>query len=122
MPSVFTLRNKYLPKIYEESFEKFKQIVAGQFLWASIDETTDSEQRYVANFVFVVLGVERKYGRCYLFALKVLEAVNSSTTATFFDECINELVSINAMRKYYLAFRVPFEQRCREVQIFTLFD
>lgn len=68
-----------------------KMIAAGNFIWISVDESTDSEQRLVANFVFGELNVERERGRSYLFASQVLEATNSSTVATFFDECIAQL-------------------------------
>lgn len=92
VPSEFTLRNNCLPKIYDECVEKMKQIAADRYIWVSIDETTDCEQRAVANFVFGILGVEEQRGRSYLFASHVLEgAVNSSTFAQFFDESINQL-------------------------------
>lgn len=69
-----------------------KQIAADQYIWVSIDETTDCEQRAVANFVFGILGVEKERSQSYLFASHVLEgAVNSSTVAQFLDESINQL-------------------------------
>lgn len=43
------------------------------------------------NFGFGALGVELERGRSYLFTSKVLDAVNHSTIATFFDETMNEL-------------------------------
>lgn len=90
-PSETVLRTKYLPAIYDDIVAKLKQIVKGKHIWVSLDETTDSEQRYVVNFVFGVLGVEEERGRCYLFSSDVLEKVNSSTIAKFFDETISEL-------------------------------
>lgn len=42
----------------------------------SIDESTDSEKRFVANFVFGVLGVENERDRNHLFTAKVMEATN----------------------------------------------
>lgn len=90
-PSESSLRSKYVPILYDECIEKMKQIAAGNFVWVSIDESTDSEQRFVANFVFGVLGVDKERGRSYLFASKVLEATNSTTIATFFDESLSEL-------------------------------
>lgn len=95
LPSVFTLRNKYLPQLFDETVTKMKQIAADQFIWVSLDESTDCEQRYVVNFVFGVMGVMKEFGRSYLFASKVLDAVNNGTIATFFDECINELGNRN---------------------------
>lgn len=90
-PSETALRTKYLPVLYDECVEQMKRIAAGNFVWVSIDESTDCEQRFVANFVFGVLGVDKERGRSYLFASKVLEATNSTTIATFFDECLSQL-------------------------------
>lgn len=87
-PSETTLRRKCVPKLFDETIERMKQIAANKYLWVSIDETTDVEQRYVANSVFGVLG---EPDRCYLFATKVLDATNHNTVAAFFDECVNEL-------------------------------
>lgn len=90
-PSESHLRSNCLPKVYEEYVEKMKRIAAGKYLWVSIDETTDSEQRYVVNFVFGILGVEEERSQCYLFSSKVLEKVNNVTIANFFDETVREL-------------------------------
>lgn len=90
-PSETTLRTKCLPVLYDECVQKMKQIAADNFIWVSLDESTDCEQRFVGNFVFGVLGVEGERGKSYLFASKVLEATNGTTIATFFDESINEL-------------------------------
>lgn len=90
-PSETHLRSKCIPKIYEECVEKLKRIAAEKYIWVSLDETTDSEQRYVVNFVFGILGVEEERGRCYLFSSKVLNQVNNSTIARFFDDTVGEL-------------------------------
>lgn len=91
VPSEYVLRSKCLPLIYEKCLEKMKGIAAEQYIWISVDESTDSEQRFVANFVFGVLGVESERGRSYLFSSIVLDAVNHSTVATFVDESLKEL-------------------------------
>lgn len=87
-PSESTLRQKCVPVLYNECIEKMKSIAAEKFLWVSIDESTDCEQRCIANFVFGVLG-ERD--RSYLFASQPLEATNANTVASFFDVTINDL-------------------------------
>lgn len=115
-PSEFTLRNKILPKIYDKCVGKMKQIANGKHIWASIDESTDSEDRFVANFVFGIMGDERERDRCYLFASKVLTNVNSSTIATFFDECINELSELKLNRIELLIFSLKI---CFILQMLT---
>lgn len=83
-----TLRIKCVPDLYTENIDRMKRIAAGKYLWVSIDETTDVEQRYVANLTFGILG---ESDRSYLFASKVLDATNSNTIASFFDQSMNEL-------------------------------
>lgn len=87
-PNETTLRRKCVPVLYNECIEKMKEIAAGKYLWVSIDESTDSEQRCIANFVFGVLG---EPDRCYLFASQPLEVTNSNSVAAFFDTTINDL-------------------------------
>lgn len=87
-PSETTLRRKCFSVLYEEFIENMKQIAAGKYIWVSIDESTDCEQRCVANFVFGVLG---EPDRCYLFASKHLDTTNANTISSFFDETINDL-------------------------------
>lgn len=94
-PTEYTLRDKCLPKLFDETIEQMKKIAAGKYIWVSIDETTDTEQRAVANFVFGVLG---EPDRCYLFNSKVLEATNNYTVSAFLDECVNELSEFQRIR------------------------
>ena len=98
-PSEFTLRNKILPKIYDDTIQKMKDFAKNKHIWVTVDESTDSEDRFVANFVFGILGDEEEKDRCYLFASDVLSSVNNSTIATFFDKCINELSKFRRMNK-----------------------
>lgn len=91
VPSESTLRRRYVPKVYEECVQKLKEKAANKFIWVSLDESTDSEERYVVNFIFGVLDVESERDRSYLFTSKVLKTVNHSTMAQFFDECVLEL-------------------------------
>lgn len=90
-PSETTMRTKCLPTLYDKCIERLKGIASNNYIWISIDETTDREQRYVANFVFGVLGLENERNRSYIFASSVLEAANKSTIATFFDESVKQL-------------------------------
>lgn len=73
------------------TIENMKRIATGKYIWTSIEESTDCEQRFLANFVFGILGEEQERGRSYLFASKVLEVTNNTTIATFFDETLRVL-------------------------------
>lgn len=93
-PSEYCLRSKCLPSLYNEVKEKMKKIAENNYIFVTIDETTDVDQRMIANFVFGILGVEEKRGETYLFASSELEATNSTTIGTFFDKSIQELGKI----------------------------
>lgn len=90
-PSESALRKTYVPNLYQECLQKLREKAADNFIWITLDETTDVEQRYVVNFVFGILGVEEEKGRCYLLSMQILEATNSNTIATFFNESLNLL-------------------------------
>lgn len=92
-PSVSALRKVYVPNLYNECLDKLRKKAADNYIWITLDETTDSEQRYVVNFIFGVLGVKEEIGRSYLFAMDVLEKTNCNTIATFFNESLNSLWS-----------------------------
>lgn len=50
----------------------------------SIDETTDSEGRYVANVIIGTLNIDAP-GKTYLLTTEVLEKANNSTIVKLFD-------------------------------------
>ena len=60
-------------------------------IWASIDETTDVEQRYVACFVFGIIGVPEERAKIYLLNVASLDKVNHSTIAAFFTDSLRLL-------------------------------
>ena len=51
-----TLRKTYVHELYTDTIQILQKKATGAKLWVSIDETTDVEQRYVACYVFGVLG------------------------------------------------------------------
>ena len=72
LPDQSTLRKYYVRNIYENTMKNLRGKANGQKLWVSIDESTDVEQRYVACFVFSILGVEEEKRKCYLSNVSVL--------------------------------------------------
>lgn len=86
------MRNKYVDIIYEERIEYFRSKAENKKIWVSLDETQDTEQRYVPNFIFGLMesdDVER--GKCYLLNVATLEATNSSTISAFFLDSLTIL-------------------------------
>ncbi|KAI1695317.1 hypothetical protein DdX_19640 [Ditylenchus destructor] len=51
VPVESTLRNNYLKVCYEETMERIKQDIGESFVWVSVDETTDTLGRFVANLL-----------------------------------------------------------------------
>lgn len=87
-PDESTLRRNYLPNLYDEAIEKLRAKAAGKHIWVSLDETTDVEQRMVANFVFGILDDESERGKSYLLNTAQLEKTNANTVATFFTDSL----------------------------------
>lgn len=54
---------------------KMRRLAENNYIWVSIDESTDIDQRYIINFIFGELGVEEERDRSYLFTMAVLDKV-----------------------------------------------
>jgi hypothetical protein len=68
------------------SLKKLKVILKKNLLWISVDETTDSCRRYIANLFIGKLFLEPSLA--YLIASKALERVNHSIIARFINDSI----------------------------------
>lgn len=92
VPSDTLLRQKYVPTLYDKCIEELRSKVGNKHIWVSIDETTDCEDRLVANFVFGLMedvgedSPER--GKCYLLNMAEVNAANASEMAAFFNNSL----------------------------------
>lgn len=78
------MRNKYVNILYDELIQNLRQKATNKKIWVSLDETQDSEQRYVANFIFGIMDeTERK--KSYLLNVTTMEKVNSNSTSAFLE-------------------------------------
>ncbi|KAF0714390.1 Uncharacterized protein FWK35_00030423 [Aphis craccivora] len=84
IPSDSTLRKTYVNDIYEETMKNIREQIIGNKIWVSIDKTTDSEGRYVANVIIGTLNTDAP-GKTYLLTTEVLEKANNSTIVKLFD-------------------------------------
>lgn len=92
VPNESTLRKNYVPDLYNETLDRLREKVGDNSIWVSLDETTDVDERCVANFVFGILGPEEERDKSmYLLNLKVLDKVNHSTVAAFFTDSLGIL-------------------------------
>lgn len=89
-PCETSLRNKYIPQLHQETLEKMREIVKDKYIWISVDETTDSEQRYVANFLFGVLD-DSNENKSYLLNMGVLASANGASIAAFCNDSLQIL-------------------------------
>lgn len=91
MPSESVLRQKYVPILYDETMNTLREKAKDKHIWVSIDESTDSEQRMVVNFIFGILDGDEnspERGKAYLLNMAVVDVVNASTMAAFFNDSL----------------------------------
>lgn len=88
LPSETTVRRNCATRVYEDTIVHIKKELANKHVWVSIDETTDSSQRFVANVVMGTLDEQRKR---FLVNVVMLEKVNSFTVARLFDDSLKKM-------------------------------
>ncbi|XP_025408739.1 uncharacterized protein LOC112682378 [Sipha flava] len=82
-----TLRKNYIDQCYTNTIIKIRDYVRNKNVWVSIDETTDVEERYVANVIIGTLEVDNP-GKIFLLNSEVLEKANHSTISKLFDRSL----------------------------------
>jgi len=89
IPDESNIRKNYVKRLYDETLLAILSEIRNQYLWISIDETTDDTGRYVANAVVGILSSEEHECRKRFFLnTAVLDQTNSSTIARFFDDSV----------------------------------
>lgn len=71
IPAVTTLRKGYVNEIYDETLTKIRNAVINKKIWVSIDKTTDSLGRFVANVIIGTLETDTP-GQTFLLNSEVL--------------------------------------------------
>lgn len=87
IPDESTIRKNYLPQCFEQFMHNVTSSLRNKKIWISIDETTDSAGRFVANVIAGVL-FEDKPTEPYLLNVEFLEKTNNTTIAQLFDDSI----------------------------------
>ncbi|KAE9523668.1 hypothetical protein AGLY_015886 [Aphis glycines] len=90
IPSVSTLRKTYVNDCYEDTMNDIRNQILNKKIWVSIDETTDTEGRYVANVIIGTLLTDGP-GKIFLIASEVLEKANHTTISKLFDRTLFSL-------------------------------
>lgn len=97
VPDESTLRKNYVCLVYKETIEEIKSIIGNNCIWFSVDETTDTCGRYIANLVIGVLNEEIPT-KGFLITTKELNKTNSNTITKFIND---------GLTSFYLPDAVP---------------
>jgi hypothetical protein len=86
------LRKNYVPKCYEETWNKVRVLCGKDNIWVSIGEITNASGRKVANIVIGVLKNDQTLSeKSFLLSCKEMSAVNHITIARVFNEAVQTL-------------------------------
>lgn len=91
MPCESILRQKYVPMLFDNCMETLREKAKDKYIWVSLDETTDSKQRMVANFVFGIMDSDEnssERGKSYLLNMTTVDAANANNMAKFFNDSL----------------------------------
>ena len=90
VPSESSIRKNYIDVVYQQRMEMIRRAVSENYIWCSIDETTDATGRYVVNVVIGTLEVNGS-SKIFLLACETVDKTNSSTiTQVFTNALISE--------------------------------
>jgi hypothetical protein len=85
VPAESTLRKSYVDLVYKNVIEEIKKIIANNYIWFCVDETTDSCGRYIAHLMIGGLD-ENCASKAFLISSKQLEQTNNNTVTRFINE------------------------------------
>lgn len=103
IPSSSTLRKKYVSACYKDVMTSIKNQLKAEYLWISVDETTDTKGRQIANLIVGVLNDSGDFKNSYLISVKCLEKTNYATIARFVNESLTNFFYLIKyhLKKYY---------------------
>jgi hypothetical protein len=76
VPDESTVRKNYVKQCYDLRIEKIREKVQDTFVWVLIDETEDSEGRFIANIIVGSLN-KNEQPTPYLLSVEQFETTNS---------------------------------------------
>lgn len=90
VPDSYTLNSNYLKVCYDRILKKMQNDLNNERIWVSIDETTNTAGRFIAN---VVVGAMKKETstKAYLLEVRQLEKANHSAVSQLFTESLKLL-------------------------------
>lgn len=100
IPNECTLRKSYLDDVYTDVVRKIREDIGENYIWISVDETTDAVGRYVANLIVGKLCEDESTP--YLLTCRQLEATNNETIVRFVNSSLQILYPKGAQDKILL--------------------
>lgn len=100
VPDESTLRKSYLSDYHADVINKIRDDIGDDYIWVSVDETTDAAGRYMANMIVGKLG--EKQSRPYLLTCRQLPATNHETIVRFVNSSLTTLFPSGAEDKLLL--------------------
>lgn len=80
IPFETTLRKGYIDDCFIETMHKIREYISDHKIWIYIDETTNAEDRFLANVIIGTLEAEQP-GKIFQLNTEELEKVNHSTVS-----------------------------------------
>jgi hypothetical protein len=85
VPSESTVRKTQVTALYEEVLHGIREKIGSNYVYISVDETTDARGNYVANLIAGALTLHEA-GAPFLIASSELERTNAATVSTFVND------------------------------------
>jgi len=120
LPTETTLHVTHLEDCYNETMEHIKMELQDKAIWISVDETTDSVGRYVANILIGKLEKE-KYNAPFLVNCAFLEKTDSSTIARLVNDTLHSLLPEfnSSLLKLFITDAAPYMIRAgKDLKVF----
>lgn len=92
IPNESTLRKNYLNDCYNAALQTIRTDIGKNYVWISVDETTDVQGRQIANLIVGKL-CENENTKPHLLASKLLERTNHCTISQFVNSSMRLLWS-----------------------------
>jgi hypothetical protein len=89
--------------VNSQRIKKIQEDISENYIWISVDETTDVKGRYIANMIVGKLTQEEA-GNSHLLASKELEKTNHKTIVNFVDDSLSKSVKFNL---FFFYFKCP---------------
>jgi hypothetical protein len=89
IPDESTMRKNYVHSVYTDTIKEIRILIGNNYVWFSVDETTDACGRYVANLIIGVLN-EEIATKGFLISSKELRKTNSSTISKFVHDGLTD--------------------------------